>query len=397
MKSILQALLAAGIFAADQTAFAQTTGGANEIAESYNSFGFKLLNQARESYPGKNVFLSPAGLGFALSMLADGAQGKTLREIRDVLQLTNAGMDLDSANKELLEHLLTLDPKIKLEIANSVWTAQDARIKPAYLDDLRKFYQAEAASVDFTDPATAQKINGWCGDHTHGKISEMVEPPIDPATRLILLDAVYFKGDWETPFQKKRTLDQPFTLGDGKIVKRPLMDRRGEFEYFENDDCQAVYLPYKSHAVSMYVFLPKKSLSDFLQKLTFENWQQWSTAFDSRRGTLEMPRFKIENSYDLNVVLKNLSMRAAFDSRKADFQGISDESLYVGSVKQKTYVDVNEHGTEAAAVTGIGVMASAVRMEGPPFRMIVNRPFFLAICDEKTGTILFMGAIVDPR
>jgi serpin B len=395
MKTILQALLAFSILSAGQTAFAQANGGANEIAKSYNSFGFNLLEKTREFYPGENVFLSPAGLAFALSMVADGAQGETRRQIKNVLQLTNGGADLDQANLALFEHLTTLDPKIKLEIANSVWTARDAKIKPPYLAALRQFYEAEVTNVDFKNPATAQKINAWCSDHTHGKIPQMVSPPLD-AERLILLDAIYFKGDWSAPFAKDRTRNQPFTLADGKTVVRALMERRGQFTYFENDDFQAVDLPYAGGAVSMYVFLPKNSLSSFMKSLTLENWQRWTMQFGSRRGTLRMPRFKLENSYGLNKVLEALSMRDAF-TPQADFHGISDEPLQIDWVKQKTYVDVNEQGTVAAAVTGIGVMASAIRREEPPFQMIVDRPFFLAICDDQTGTILFLGTILDPR
>jgi serpin B len=374
---------------------AQTNSAIEKVAGSYNAFGLKLLAQTRQSVPGKNVFLSPAGLAFALSMAANGAQGETLRQMMAALQQEAGAPDLNEANQALLGHLSKLNAKIKLEIANSLWTARDAKIKPAFLDVSRQFYQAEVASVDFKDPATAQKINDWCSDHTHGKVPKMVQPPLD-ANRLILLDAIYFKGDWTVPFDKKLTRDLPFTLGNGQTVTHPRMSRTGDFEYYEDDAFQAVRLPYEGRAVSMYVFLPKKSLAEFLQNLTMANWERWINQLRSRKGAVELPRFKLENEYDLKHVLEALGMPVAF-TRRANFHGISDESLYIDWVKQKTYVDVNEEGTEAAAVTGLGFRASVARRGEPPFRMVVDRPFFLAIRENPSGAMLFLGAIVDPR
>jgi serpin B len=393
MKLISHGLLAFGFLAAHTIAFAQTN--VDRVADFYNSFGLKLLAQIRHSDPGKNVFISPAGVAFALSLAASGAQGETLRQILVTMQVEGGLPDLNEANLALLAHLTHLDAKIELEIANSLWTAHDAAIKPAYLDAGRKFYQAEVASVDFKDPATATKINAWCSDHTRGKIPKMVKPPLD-ANRLILLDAIYFKGDWTVPFDKKLTRDLPFTLGNGQTVTHPRMSRTGEFDYYEDDAIQAVRLPYAGGEVSMYVFLPKKSLDDFPQKLTVENWRQWTTQLRSRKGTVELPRFKFENEYDLKQSLTIMGMPLAF-SHEANFHGMSDQPLYIDWVKQKTYVDVNEEGTEAAAVTGIGMRAMAVQRREPPFRMVVDRPFFLAIRDNQSGVMLFLGAILDPR
>jgi serpin B len=365
-----------------------------KAAASYNALGFKLLAQTRQSAPGQNVFLSPAGLAFALSMVANGAQGETLRQIRATLQLKDTA-DLNEDNRALLEHLTRLDAKIKLEIANSLWAAQDAKINPAFLAASRKFYQAEVSNVAFSNPATAQKINDWCRDHTHGKIPKMVQPPLD-ANRLIVLDAIYFKGDWTVAFDKKLTRDMPFTPANGRTMTHPRMSRTGDFEYYEDDAFQAVRLPYAGQAVSMYVFLPKKSLDEFLQNLTVEHWRQWITQLGSRKGTVELPRFKLENEYNLKNALSAMGMPVVF-TRQANFHGMSDEALYIDWIRQKTYVDVNEEGTEAAAVTGIGMMAHVMRRPSPDFRMVVDRPFFLAIRDNQSGAILFLGAIMDPR
>jgi serine protease inhibitor len=395
MKLILHGMLIGWFLAAGTVAFAQMNNDVEKTAASCNAFGLKLLAQTRQAAPGKNVFLSPVGLALALSMAANGAQGETLRQMLATLQLEAGAPDLNEANQALLEHLSKLDAKVKLEIANSLWTASDAKIKSTFLDVMHQSYQAEVASVDFKDPAMAQKINDWCSEHTHGKIPKMVQPPLG-LNRLILLDAIYFKGDWTAPFDKKLTHDMPFTLGNGQTVQHPRMSRTGDFEYYENDAFQAVRLPYAGRVASMYVFLPKKSLDDFAQNLTMENWQQWTRRFRSEKGTLELPRFKLENEYDLKPVLSAMGMPLPF-TRQANFHGIADEPLYIDWIKQKTYVDVNEEGTEAAAVTGIGVRASVVRREEPPFHMVVDRPFFLAIRENETGAILFLGTITDPR
>jgi serpin B len=395
MKLVLPVLLLLGFVAADTTAFAETDSAVQKTAESYNAFGLKLLAKTRQTAPGRNVFISPAGVAFALSMVANGAQGETLRQILAALRLNARAPDLNGANQSLLDHLSNLDPKIKLEIANSVWTAQDAKINSTFLAVLSKSYHAQASNVDFTDPATAQKINDWCSDHTHGKIPKMVQPPLD-ANRLILLDAIYFKGDWTTPFDKSLTRDMPFIMDSGEAVTHPRMSRRGDFEYYENGEYQAVRLPYAGREVSMYLFLPRKRLDDFLQDLTLDDWQAKIKRLRVRNGTVELPRFKLENEYDLNSPLQALGITEAFTGH-ANFHGISDESLFISRVRQKTYVDVNEQGTVAAAVTGIEIHASVMRREDPPFQMVVDRPFFFALRENQSGEILFLGAILDPR
>jgi serpin B len=224
----------------------------------------------------------------------------------------------------------------------------------------------------------------------------MVDAPLEPALRLIVLDAIYFKGDWLAPFNKNRTRDLPFTLAGGQSITHPRMSRSGRFSYEEEDNFQAVALPYAGGDVSMYVFLPKGSLSDLLRSLTPERFDRAAARMESRHGTVELPRFKLENEYNLKGVLAAMGMRLAFTSG-ADLSGISSEPLKISWVKQKTYLEVNEQGTVAAAATGIGVTAEAAHREPPPFRMVVDRPFFLAIREQQTGLLLFLGAIADPR
>jgi serpin B len=370
---------------------------AEDVAHAYNRFGFQLLSQCRQSLAETNYFLSPAGLAFALAMVETGAKGETLRQIQTALGVENrTPAALNVLNKDLLARLSELDPKIELAIANSLWVGKSAALKPDFIAEDKQAYDAEVSSVDFKNPATVQQINDWVGARTHGKITRMVKPPLDPLLRLILLNAIYFKGDWTTPFASNLTRDLPFTLRSGQTVPHPRMSRTGSFRYLENDLLQAVELPYSDGGVSMLVALPKGALDSFLSGLTVQQFEQWTTRMASRKGALQLPRFKLSNEYNLRNVLPGMGISLAFTPR-ADFSGISGEPLLLSWVEQKTYVDVNEQGTEAAAVTGIGARAMAMRKEPPPFEMIVDRPFFIAIREEKTGLILFLGAIFDPR
>jgi serpin B len=238
-------------------------------ARAYNGVGFQLLAQCRQSLPKTNYFLSSAGLAFALSMVQNGAQGETLRQIMATLQVANIPLpQLNEANKALLDHLSKPDPKIKLEIANAIWIGQKASIKPDFISVNRRDYDAEVATGNFQDPATVKNINAWVSARTHEKIPAILDPPLDPMLRFILLDAIYFKGDWLAPFDTKLTRHLPFTLGNGQTTTHPRMSRDGRYGYDEQSGFQAVELPYAGGDISMFAFLPKGGLDEFLKTFT---------------------------------------------------------------------------------------------------------------------------------
>src|SRR5581483_5264180 len=339
------------------------------MVSAYNDFGLRLLQELLREHPGQNVFISPASLAFALAMTANGAQGDTLQQMQRALGLSG---EFNAENKALLDRLSHLDPKVTIEIANAIWVDNKAVIKPPFLGVNQKNFGATVANADFQNPATVSAINDWVSRSTRQKIRSIIEPPLSPADRLILLDAVYFKGDWASQFEKKLTQAEPFTTGAGEAISHPLMSKTQSMPYWENSDLQAVHLPYGSGAVQMTVILPREALSETIVAL-----KSLPDDFQTRHGTLELPRFKLENSYQLIPALEALGIKDAFGSG-ANLSGISEEPLYINEVKQKTYVDVNEEGTEAAAVTSVGVRAMAVRREASaPFRMIVNHPFFV--------------------
>jgi serine protease inhibitor len=216
---------------------------------------------------------------------------------------------------------------------------------------------------------------------------------------LYLINAIYFKGNWQKEFSKSATQEQPFTLLNGTRKQHPLMSQSGKYRYYENPEFQAISLPYGSGRLSMFVFLPKPNVkqADFYRNFTSENWQQWMKQFSSRSGQIVLPRFKLEYDITLNQALQALGMGVAFQDQ-ANFANMTPKEVKIDEVKHKTFVEVNEEGTEAAAVTSVGIRAtSAPPPEEAPFKMVVDRPFFCAIRDNQTGTILFMGSIVDPK
>jgi serpin B len=388
MKIILAVLMSLGLLFGVGPARA---GDVEDAARAYNKFGFQLMAQCRQSLPETNYFLSPAGLAFALAMAENGAQGETLRQIMYTLHVTNIPLPrLNEANKALLDHLTNLDSRIKLEIANALWADQTASIKPDFIAVNQRDYNALVANGNFQDSATVKKINDWVSGRTHEKIPEILQPPLDPNLVLILLDAIYFKGDWLAQFDTNRTLELPFKLGNGQTVQHPRMIRTGHYAYCEDDRFQAVEIPYAGGAISMFVFLKTFNPGDFEAAIQ----QMPSTVV-----LVELPRFKMENEYDLTGVLPPMGMQLAFDPLRADFSRMSDNPLWISFVKQKTYVAVNEQGTEAAAVTavGFGRGLGAAPKEPQPFCFMVDRPFFIVIQEKQTGLILFLGAISDPR
>ncbi|WP_421658749.1 serpin family protein [Leptothermofonsia sp. ETS-13] len=370
-----------------------------QLVAANTQFGFKLFSEILKQDRNKNIFVSPSSVAIALAMTYNGASGETQKAMAKALELNGMSLQaLNQANANLKELLQNPDPKVQLAIANSIWARQDVSFKPDFMQRNQTFYGAEIANLNFNDPKSKSIINGWVKDNTRGKIEEIIDS-INPRDVLFLINAIYFKGDWTKPFDKKLTAEKPFYRPDGSSKQHPLMSQRGEFRYFETDRFQAVSLPYgEGQRMSMDILLPKKpySASDFYQDLTAENWQQWVTRFRSRPGTVQIPRFKLEYDIELKRTLSALGMAVAFDGSRSDFSGISSTPTRINQVKHKTFVEVNEEGTEAAAVTSIGIRATSAIVD-EPFSMVVDRPFFCTIRDNRSGTVVFMGAIVDPQ
>jgi serpin B len=372
----------------------------DRLVSSSTSFGFNLFDRLAKQDPNKNIFISPSSVAIALSMTYNGASGETQEAIAKALELQNIKIDeINDYNRNIQELLANGDTNVELNIANSLWARKDIALEQTFLNKVKEFYQAEISNLDFKDSKAANTINAWVKKNTKDKIDKIVDR-IEPDSMLFLINAVYFKGKWEAPFEKSLTKPQPFTLADGTKIQHPAMSRSGEYRYYDAPTFQAISLPYGTGRFSMEIFLPKakSNLLEFQKQLTTKNWQEWSTKFTRKEGLIQLPRFKVEYETSLKSALQNMGMAIAFDSDKADFRNLSTVKAFIGEVKHKTFVEVNEEGTEAAAATSIEMkVTSASPSEETPFQMIVDRPFFFTISDRQTGTIIFMGAIQNPK
>ncbi|MBF2073194.1 MAG: serpin family protein [Synechococcales cyanobacterium C42_A2020_086] len=368
------------------------------LIEANTRFGFKLFSQVWQPSNATNLLISPSSIAMALTMTYNGASGSTQQAIATALEIQNLTLEeLNAANAALRTSLETADPQVKLAIANSLWGRQDFAFNPDFLQRNQQFYDAEIASLDFASPEATDRINTWVNQNTEGKIPTIIDR-IDPQHVLFLINAVYFNGTWTTQFNPAATQDRPFTRLDGSQKNHPLMSQSGSYLYRETEQFQAISLPYGEGRFSLYVFLPSpdSNLNEFLQTLTPENWNRWMSEFARRPGAIRLPKFTFEYNTSLNEVLQALGMAVAFDPNQADFSNLSDTPTFISDVKHKTFIEVNEEGTEAAATTSVGIAVTSAPVD-PPFEMVVDRPFFCAIRDNQTGSLLFMGAVVDPE
>ena len=362
----------------------------SSVASANTRFGVKLLQDLREREPGANIFISPLSISIALTMTYNGAVGETERAMAEVLEIDALDLaTINQSNKALRDSLENPDPKVEISIANSIWSRQGVEFNPEFLERNRVFFGAAIASLDFGAPQATDTINEWVNTNTNGKIEKIVER-INPQTLLFLINAIYFKGSWQDEFDKSMTRPGTFHLPNGSEKRVQMMRREGEYPYFRGENFEATNLPYGDGQVGMYIFLPNRNsnLNKFLRDLNAENWEQWISEFQERRHDMILPRFKLEYEVSLNDTLEALGMGIAFGGG-ADFSNMGP-SLFISEVTHKTFVEVNEEGTEAAAVTAV------VGVKSVPSIFRVDRPFFFAIYDAETETILFMGTVTEP-
>ena len=371
-------------------------------AGGYSAFGIDLYKELLKEKPGINIFISPASVGFALAMTYNGSAGETRTAMAGTLGFPDDNFEAVNVNDSTLIGCLNDSIRgVKLSVANSLWAKQGLTFKKSFLERNARYYGAEIETLDFSSPGSPATINQWVARKTNDKITKIIDK-IKEEDILYLVNAIYFKGTWAREFDKNLTQDEPFHLVDGATSPRPMMRQSGRYDYLEGDGFQAVRLPYGDGRIGMYVFLPAggSSLEQFHERLSSGTWDTWMRSFASRKGKVVLPRFRLEYQSSLKQSLGALGMTVAFDLERANFSGMCEAAganVYIGDVVHKTFVDVNEEGTEAAAVTSVEMVATtAVEFENP-FEMIVDRPFFFAIRDWKTGLVLFMGSIVNPE
>jgi serine protease inhibitor len=364
-----------------------------------NEFALELTVQLGRQDAGQNVFLSPANVAVALAMTANGARGETLQSMLSALNLATLDLETVNSNFAALQALLVRDePGATIAIANALWARAGIAFNADFLQRTQRFYDARIEALDFDQPDAPKTINEWVRRQTNDKIPAIVER-IPEEIILLLMSAIYFNGKWETPFNPEFTQDRPFYLLNGTTKELPTMYRSDDFEYLKGDGFQAVRLPYAGGGVRMVIILPDadRTLAQLMDQLSIENWERWREQFSVKEGQLYLPRFTTRYDKQLNQALSAMGMTEAFDDGRADFSGMRPvpPALFISQVRHVAYVDVNEAGTEAAAVTSVE-MGITSAMPTETFLMQVDRPFFFAIEETSTGSILFTGLITEP-
>ena len=403
MKRILEkanpmAVMFSFILGAQPMQSAQT----QPVVQGNTAFALDLYGQFKAS-PG-NLFFSPYSISTALAMTYAGARGNTEKQMAQVLHFDGEQGEISSAFGELQRQLseASKGQGIELNIANALWAQKGHPFLPAFLDTAGSGYQANVNQVDFTTAAESarEEINRWVAKETKDKIPDILPPgSLDGMTRLVLANAIYFKGTWLKQFEKAKTVTQPFHVSADREVQAPLMTHVDEVGYMEEPDFQAVELPYIGGELAMLVILPRKSdgCGSLESKLSPELLSRSLSLMKKQRVEIFLPRFKLESGFNLNDTLARMGMADAFGN-KADFSGMDgSRRLCISAVFHKAWGEVNEEGTEAAAATAVGMALTAYRpTPQPPPVFRADHPFIFFIRDTRSGSILFMGRLAQP-
>lgn len=351
---------------------------------SNNRFALDFYSLVKDN--DQNIFFSPWSMSTAFAIVNEGAKGNTATEIQDVFRLENSSKE---QFKEINDILNREKPGYTIKVVNSLWLAQNFALHSDYADTVQSYYDGVIEKVDFADDGT-DVINGWISEKTHQKIPKLFDPPLDPNTRLVIANAIYFNGTWSLPFDEKNTRDDKFIISPGKDVTVPFMNKDSHYNHTTTDQLQIVELSYEGNNASMLILLPERrdGMESLEKQLTVENLEKWRSEMTKSRLFLQIPKFTLETEYNLVQDLMVLGITDAFGP--ADFSGISSESLFIDRAVHKAFVDVNEKGTEAAAATGI------VMLESMPPTFRADHPFVFVILDNETGNILFLGKVVNP-
>ncbi len=369
------------------------------MIDASNVFGFNLLREENPSFAGQNVFLSPLSASMALGMTMDGAAGTTFDEMRTTLGFgTQSHDELNRSYQSLIALLRNLDRRVDFRIANAIFydDAFGGAVEPSFLSDAAQYFDADVAGLDFASPLAVDTVNAWAGRTTSGRIPRVIEH-IEPDLVMLLMNAIYFKGDWRQGFKESETHPQPFIPSSGPSVSVPTMHRTGGFRLGTTANATVVELPYGGDAFVMTILMPLSGVSvdQAIAALSADSWAAATANLYDDDADLYLPKFTLTWEDTLNPALQRLGMQRAFVPDGADFTRMSASAghhLYISYVKQNTFVDVNEVGTEAAAVTTVGIGLTSL-----PEAIRVNRPFVFAIRERLTGTILFLGKVEVPE
>jgi len=366
------------------------------LVSANTGFGFDIFKELILEDKDKNIFISPLSILLALAMTYNGAVGDTNLAMAETLGFK--GFDLEELNSgfhDLMISIRNADNDIDIAIANSIWYRLGFKVKEDFIERNKKYFSSEVNEIDFAAPEAVDTINGWIEEETRGKIDKMLsEIPADAV--MYLINAIYFKGNWTYPFDENLTSDDDFYLLDGSTKKVPMMTQEENFPYYRGDNFSGVRIPYGQEKMAMYIILPDEGtgVDSVIESLDAEKWNEIKDSFYGSQVSLTMPKYKMEYGIKLlNDALAELGMGIAFGPG-ADFSGISPD-IFISKVLHKAVIEVNEKGSEAAAATVVEMMESAAAPV-EIIQFIVDRPFFFVIADDRTGSILFMGKVVEP-
>ena len=367
------------------------------VIETNNNFGLELLNTVLEAETKPNIMISPASVGIALGMTYNGAESTTMDAFGEVLNYDGlTRKEVNEITRELINVLLTNTKGNLLEIANSIWYNKGFPVKQEFMDLNSNYYSAQVKELDFSKASALNTINDWVSANTHEKIDEIIDH-IDHSTMMILINAIYFNCVWDVEFDPENTQEANFYNEDGSLFgKVDMMELESTFKVSFSNSFSAIELPYKNGKFSMFLFLPteERSVNQLVQELDGATWLSWIADFNERQEfSVFMPRFEFEFDRSLGDDLKEMGLDIAFTDH-ADFSGISTIPLYIADVIHKTYIKVNEEGTEAAAVTAIVMETTSIN---PVINRIrLDRPYLFAITENSSKSILFMGKVAEP-
>ncbi|MCX8083614.1 MAG: serpin family protein [Calditerrivibrio sp.] len=385
----------------------------SNVVEANNRFSFDIYSLLSKEKSTENIFLSPLSISTAIAMTYEGARGGTAKEIQKVFYFPIDNQKLREGYLSLINEINKKDKKYQLHTANALWVEKKYNLLDNYLKNIEKYYQGKATNVGFWDPSerdqTRLKINKWIEEQTNNKIRELLKPEsISQDTKLILTNAIYFKGKWKKAFNKSLTKDEDFKICESKKIKVPMMSLNKqiinelsdypEFRYTETEDLQVLELPYEGDDVSMLILLPKGNIKDAEKTFNYDRLKELKKTLSLRPVEVYLPKFKFEKEYQLKSTLMGMGMPAAFSDLSADFSGMDGSTkLKIGNVIHKTFIEVDEEGTEAAGATAVlMIKKTSVKETKKPIIFRADRPFIIIIQHNKTGAIMFIGRVFDP-
>jgi len=373
------------------------TATEQQVVDTDNTFGLKLLRTTVDAEdPSTNVFLSPLSVSMALGMTLNGARAETRAAMEAALEKQDLSPpEINDAYRGLIDLLEGLDPTVDVALANSIWYREGLPVRQAFIDTNQTHFDAEVSALDFSVPTASEQINGWVNEETRGNIPEIVPAQIPPHIVMYLINATYFKGQWRDQFDPANTEEAPFHRADGSTVTVPMMEKTEDVVHptYQTEQFQALDIAYGDSLYSMTILLPHKesSVQAVVDSLDTETWTRVTEQLSPQSlSRLKMPKFTLRYEKKLNDILSDLGMGVAFTDQ-ANFRGIADTSLAISEVKHKTFLQVDEEGTEASAATSVGIGVTSA----PP-SVVVNRPFVVAIRENHSGIILFIGTVMDP-